>query len=107
MSPKSFWGKEGHSEVPFHWCRDSDEALPLTLLFLQEAELLWESSLPDPPPRAHRPFPQSIVFLPNIGLQFGKSPLHGWLKCPFGTWEVTIDCPTSPRAPLGQGHPQP
>ena len=79
----------------------------MTLLFLQESELLWEPSLPNPPPRALHPFPRSLVFLPNTSLQFGKSPLYGQLKCPFGTWEVTVECLAPPRAPLGQGHPQP
>ena len=78
----------------------------MTLLFLQEPELLWEPSLPDPP-WAHCPLPGSLVFLSNTGLQFGESPLHGQLKCPFGTWEVTVECPAPQRAPLGQGHPQP
>ena len=91
---------------PFIGAVTLDETLPWTLLFLWEPELLWEPSLPDPPPWAHRPFLQSLVFSPNTGLRFDESPLHGQLKCPFGTWEVTIECPAPPRAPPGQGHPQ-
>ncbi|XP_073076299.1 uncharacterized protein [Manis javanica] len=70
VSPESFWVRRVAVRYPFIGAVTSDEALPLTLLFLWEPELLWEPPLPDPPPRAHRPFPWSLVFSPNTGLRF-------------------------------------
>ena len=84
---------------PFIDDATSDEFLSLTLLFVWDSELLWEPSLPNPPPQAHRPFSQLLIFSPNTGLRFGESPLHGRLKCPFGTWEVT------PKGSSGTGAP--